>query len=165
MAACRSTMELREVAFDPTYGRSMMACLDEDGIPAVEFRQGWVSMAPAVELERAILVAFSTLGVYSLSRNVVELYVLFGIGVLGFLLRLFRFPLAPVVLGLVLGPMIESEFRRTLIAGRGNWLSFVDGPISAIILILALLMVCLPLLGRLRRREPPGHDPKSRASG
>lgn len=47
---------VREVAFDPTYGRTMMASLNEDGIPAVEFRQGWVSMAPAVkELERAIL--------------------------------------------------------------------------------------------------------------
>ena len=47
---------VREIAFDPTYGRSMMADLCEDGLPAVEFRQGWVSMAPAVkELERAIL--------------------------------------------------------------------------------------------------------------
>lgn len=47
---------VREIAFDPTYGRSMMADLSDDGLPAVEFRQGWVSMAPAVkELERAIL--------------------------------------------------------------------------------------------------------------
>lgn len=47
---------VREIAFDPTYARSMMAALAEDGLPAVEFRQGWVSMAPAVkELERAIL--------------------------------------------------------------------------------------------------------------
>lgn len=47
---------VREVAFDPTYGRAMMADLQADGIEAVEFRQGWVSMAPAVkELERAIL--------------------------------------------------------------------------------------------------------------
>ncbi len=47
---------VREIAFDPTYGRSMMADLVEDGLPAVEFRQGWVTMAPAVkELERAIL--------------------------------------------------------------------------------------------------------------
>lgn len=47
---------VQEIAFDPTYGRSMMADLTEDGLPAVEFRQGWVSMAPAVkELERAIL--------------------------------------------------------------------------------------------------------------
>ena len=47
---------VKEIAFDPTYGRTMMADLNEDGLPAVEFRQGWVSMAPAVkELERAIL--------------------------------------------------------------------------------------------------------------
>ncbi len=48
--------QVREVAFDPTYGRHMMANLDGDGFPVVEFRQGWVTMAPAVqELERAIL--------------------------------------------------------------------------------------------------------------
>lgn len=47
---------VREIAFDPTYGRTMMANLNDDGLPVVEFRQGWVSMAPAVkELERAIL--------------------------------------------------------------------------------------------------------------
>jgi phage terminase large subunit-like protein len=47
---------VREIAFDPTFGRSMMANLNDDGLPAVEFRQGWVSMSPAVkELERAIL--------------------------------------------------------------------------------------------------------------
>lgn len=51
-----ATYAVREVAFDPTYGRSMMADLSADGIEAVEFRQGWVSMAPAVkELERAII--------------------------------------------------------------------------------------------------------------
>jgi len=49
-------LNVKEVAFDPTYGRSMMANLNEDGIPAVEFRQGWVSMAPAVQtLERSII--------------------------------------------------------------------------------------------------------------
>lgn len=51
-----ATHNVKEIAFDPTYGRSMMADLNDDGLPAVEFRQGWVSMAPAVkELERAIL--------------------------------------------------------------------------------------------------------------
>ena len=51
-----ATYNVREIAFDPTYGRHMMGNLNEDGLPVVEFRQGWVSMAPAVkELERAII--------------------------------------------------------------------------------------------------------------
>ena len=51
-----ATFNVREIAFDPTYGRHMMANLNDDGLPVVEFRQGWVSMAPAVkELERAII--------------------------------------------------------------------------------------------------------------
>jgi len=52
----RARFAVREIAFDPTFGRTMMASLSDDGLPAVEFRQGWVSMAPAVkELERVIL--------------------------------------------------------------------------------------------------------------
>lgn len=60
---------VREIAFDPTYGRSMMANLVEDGLPAVEFRQGWVSMAPAVkELERVILARDLTHGGHPVLR-------------------------------------------------------------------------------------------------
>lgn len=51
-----ATFNVKEIAFDPTYGRHMMSSLSEDALPVVEFRQGWVSMAPAVkELERAII--------------------------------------------------------------------------------------------------------------
>lgn len=51
-----ASFNVKEIAFDPTYGRHMMGNLDDDGLPVVEFRQGWVSMAPAVkELERAII--------------------------------------------------------------------------------------------------------------
>lgn len=60
---------VQEIAFDPTYGRVMMANLSDDGLPAVEFRQGWVSMAPAIkELERAIIASKFTHGAHPVLR-------------------------------------------------------------------------------------------------
>ncbi len=60
---------VKEIDFDPTYGRAMMADLTADGLPAAEFRQGWVSMAPAVkELERAILSGNFTHGGHPVLR-------------------------------------------------------------------------------------------------
>ena len=113
----------------------------------------WVKLLKIPEaLLYPMILAFSTLGVYSLSRSVFDLYLLFGIGVLGFLLRRYGYPLAPIVLGLVLGPMLETEFRRALIGSRGDWWVLVNRPMAATILALALLMVLSPVIGRFWRR-------------
>lgn len=113
----------------------------------------WVKLLKIPEaLLYPMILAFSTLGVYSLSRSMFDLYLMFGIGVLGFLLRRYRYPLAPIVLGLVLGPMLETEFRRALIGSRGDWWVFVNRPMAATILALALLMVLSPVIGRAWRR-------------
>ena len=117
----------------------------------------WVKLLKVPDaLLYPMILAFSVLGVYSLGRNVTDLYLMFGIGVLGFLLRRYRYPLAPVILGLVLGPLIEKEFRRTLIASRGDWWAFVDRPLSASILAISAIILIAPLIGflwrRLRRR-------------
>ena len=112
----------------------------------------WVKLLKIPEaLLYPMILAFSTLGVYSLSRSVFDLYLLFGIGVLGFMLRRYGYPLAPIVLGLVLGPMLETEFRRALIGSRGNWWVLVNRPMAAAILALALLMVLSPVIGRFLR--------------
>lgn len=100
-----------------------------------------------------MILAFSTIGVYSLSRNVFDLYLVLGIGVLGFLLRRFRYPLAPVILGLVLGPMIETEFRRALVTSRGDWTVFVSHPLGTSILAVAVIVVLLPQILRLWRNR------------
>jgi putative tricarboxylic transport membrane protein len=112
----------------------------------------WVKLLKVPEaLLYPIILAFSTLGVYSINRNVFDLYMLFGIGVLGFLMRRYGYPLAPVILGLVLGPMLETEFRRALLSSRGDWSVFVGSPISATILAAAAMIVLLPLFLSLRR--------------
>lgn len=113
----------------------------------------WVKLLRIPEtLLYPMILAFSTLGVYSLNRNVFDLYVVYGIGILGFLLRRYRYPLAPIVLGVVLGPMLETEFRRTLIGARGDWSAFVTRPLAASTLFVAFLIVALPLLSTLWKK-------------
>jgi putative tricarboxylic transport membrane protein len=113
----------------------------------------WVKLLKIPEaLLYPLILAFSTLGVYSLNRNPFDLLIMFAIGIVGFLLRLFRFPLAPLILGLVLGPMLETELRRALIGSRGDWMVLVDRPIASVILMLAFAVTVIPVLSALRRR-------------
>ena len=100
-----------------------------------------------------IIIAFAALGVYTLNYNIVDLYIVVCIGLLGFALRLYEFPLAPIILGIVLGPLLETEFRRALIGSRGDWTVFVTSPLAATILFLSAALVFLPMILQVRRRQ------------
>ncbi|QJP14955.1 tripartite tricarboxylate transporter permease [Starkeya sp. ORNL1] len=111
----------------------------------------WVKLLKVPEtILYPIIIAISTIGAYSLSRNVMDVYIMFGIGIVGAILRAYAFPLAPIVLGLVLGGQLETEFRRALIGSRGDWWVFVDRPLAASILLCAVAVVLLPVVTRLR---------------
>jgi putative tricarboxylic transport membrane protein len=118
----------------------------------------WVRV---LEIPRALLYAgilvFATLGVYSLSGSIVEVLVMYAIGVMGFFMRRYEFPIAPVILGVILGPVMEIQFRRALIASGGDWGVFVERPLTVVLLSVAVLAVALPyvprLLARLRGSE------------
>src|SRR3546814_13094503 len=70
----------------------------------------WVRLLKIPEaLLSPIILAFSTIGIYSLNRDVIDLFVGYAIGVAGFVLRRYHYPLAPIILGLVLGPLVETE--------------------------------------------------------
>jgi putative tricarboxylic transport membrane protein len=85
---------------------------------------------------------------------------MFAIGLLGFLLRRSEFPIAPVILGVILGPLMEAQFRRTLIVSDGDLSALVSRPLSVFLLILAVLAIGLPylpaLIAKLRGRAVPG---------
>src|SRR5512134_448500 len=91
----------------------------------------WVRLLaiPGPLLYGGILV-FSTVGVYSLNRSVVDLVLLYILGLLGFVMRRYDFPIAPCVIGLILGPMAEQQFRRALQISQGDWSVFVTHPLS-----------------------------------
>ena len=103
----------------------------------------WVSIlrVPYRALYPTILVLMS-LGVYSVNNNVFDVYVVAALGVLGYFMNIFKFPAAPMLLGFVLGPLVEENLRRALLLSRGDMATFIDRPISAsVIAVTALLLV------------------------
>ena len=112
----------------------------------------WVKVLaiPKPGLYAGILV-FATLGAYSLHQSVVDLVTLLVFGLMGFTMRRFGFPVAPAVIGLILGPLAESQFRRALSISQGDLSVFVTQPISASLLALTALLIVGPYLWRKLR--------------
>ena len=113
----------------------------------------WVRLLriPQPLLYGGILV-FATLGVYSLNNSTFDLVLLFIVGIIGFLMRRYDFPVAPAVIGLILGPMAEAQFRRAMTISQGDPSVFVTHPLSLALLVIALLVIIMPpVLRRMRR--------------
>jgi len=95
------------------------------------------------------IVLFGTVGSYALNNAVADVWVMFAAGVTGFILRKADVPLGPLVLGLILGPIMESNLRRALILGRDDWVgSLLSSPIAVFFIVAAILSLVLPLLKR-----------------
>lgn len=97
-----------------------------------------------------LIVLFSIIGAYTVSGNIGDIFITIVFGLLGYLMKKFAYEPAPMVLGLVIGPLLESAIRRSLIMSHGSAMIFFTRPIAATFLALALLMLLSPLL--LRRR-------------
>ena len=106
---------------------------------------------PAPWLYGGILV-FATIGTYGISQSWIDLVLLYLIGGVGYLMRRFDFPTAPAVIGMILGPFAEQEFRRAMTISAGDMTTFVTRPLSLTLLIIAALLLVVPLLLRLRSR-------------
>jgi putative tricarboxylic transport membrane protein len=118
----------------------------------------WVRLLaiPQPWLYGGILV-FATMGTIAANPSVVELIMLVAFGVMGFLMRRFDFPIAPVVIGLILGPIAEAQLRRALSISLGDPLVLLQSPLSATLLAIALVALVAPFmlrgLGRLKATE------------
>jgi len=93
-----------------------------------------------------LIVAFSVFGVYAVQVTTFDLMLLLACGVVGYFLATNDFPLPPLVLGLVLGPMIENNMRRALTASNGDFMIFLQKPVSAVFLMIGLLWLVIPLV-------------------
>src|SRR5690606_37268318 len=114
----------------------------------------WVKLLkiPYRILFPAILV-FCSIGVYSLNYNVFDIYVTVAFGFIGYLWGKLGCEGAPLLLGLVLGPMMEENFRRALLLSRGDFMTFIERPLSATLLGLALALVLLIALPAIRQKR------------
>lgn len=99
------------------------------------------------------ITLFSMLAVYAINTSVVHLVMLLGVAVLGLAMRTFGVPVAPALIGVVLGPIAETEFRRALAASSGDPAILVGSGISIGLYVLVLLAAVIPLIAHLRRRR------------
>jgi putative tricarboxylic transport membrane protein len=83
------------------------------------------------------ILLFATIGTYGISQSVIDLMLLYAVGIAGYFMRRFDFPAAPVIIGMILGPLAEQELRRALTISQGDWSVFLTRPLSATLLALA----------------------------
>jgi len=100
-----------------------------------------------------IIMAFCSIGVYSVNGNVYDLYAVAGFGLMGYVLMKLRCEPAPLLLGFVLGPMLEENLRRAMILGRGDPTTFLTRPISATLLVMTLIVLIVVLLPQVRKKR------------
>jgi putative tricarboxylic transport membrane protein len=113
----------------------------------------WVKLLqiPPPLLYAGILV-FATIGTYGITQSPVDLVLLYSVGAVGYLMRRYDFPTAPVIIGMILGPLAEQNFRQAMTISAGDWTVFLTRPLSAAILALAVLALFGPRLFALAMR-------------
>jgi putative tricarboxylic transport membrane protein len=115
----------------------------------------WVKLLkiPKPLLYAGILI-FATVGVYGMRQSAFDLVLLYAIGLLGVVMRRYSFPTAPVVVGMILGPLAEAQMRNALSIGEGRWDVFVQRPGSLFLLVVIAAVLVLPrVLAAVKRRR------------
>jgi len=118
----------------------------------------WVQLLKTPRgLLTSMILVLSLLGAYSVQGSVSDVAIVLILGTLGFLLRRFGFPVAPVLLGIVIGPLMEQELRRTLAVSSGSLQIFLSRPLALVFLAAALASVTFSILPYFRGRQqtPP----------
>lgn len=101
----------------------------------------------------AYVVMLCILGAFAARNNITDVWLIVVFGVVGYLCERFRFPISPLVLGVILGPLAETNFMTTMISFGNDWTVFFTRPISGSIMALGILTLLLPILTSLRRRS------------
>ncbi|MCS7462670.1 tripartite tricarboxylate transporter permease [Paenibacillus doosanensis] len=100
-----------------------------------------------------LIIVFSVFGVYAVQYSTFDLLLIMGCGLAGYFLSKNDYPLAPLVLGLILGPMMENNMRRALTISNGDFMIFLQKPVSLVFLLIGLLWIAIPLVLKLRGRN------------
>ncbi len=99
------------------------------------------------------IMAFSAIGIYSVNNSSFEIYLTAVFGVVGFVCMRLGFPLAPMLLGFVLGPMMEENLRRSMLMSGGDPTVFVRRPISLAFIIATVLILVVMVVPAVRKRR------------
>ena len=114
----------------------------------------WVKLLkiPKAPLYAGILI-FATVGVYGMRQSAFDLYLMLGLGLVGVVMRRYDFPTAPVIVGLILGPVAEAQMRNALSIGQGSWSVFLERPMSLTLLTVVFLVLVTPRVLAWHRRR------------
>ena len=93
-----------------------------------------------------MIFAVSVGGTYSLNPSIIDVWIMLFFGVLGFFMRRYGFSVVPVIIGLILGELVEGTLRQSLVIFDGNWLMFFKRPIALTFFILSLIALAFPLI-------------------
>lgn len=112
--------------------------------------------ARAITVRKSILLPaifiMSIVGAYSMRNNMFDVWLALGFGVLGYFLQRYRFPVSPILLALILGPMAEANLRRALIIADNSMIDVLSRPITATFLILGLATLVMSILRQRRSK-------------
>ena len=93
-----------------------------------------------------MIFAVSVCGTYSLNQSIIDVWIMLFFGVLGFFMRRYGFSVVPVIIGLILGELVEGTLRQSLVTFDGNWFMFFTRPIALTFFILSLIALAFPLI-------------------
>jgi putative tricarboxylic transport membrane protein len=99
------------------------------------------------------ITVFCALGIYGTSGSTFDLLLLLGVGILGFLMRALDFPLAPLIIGMVLGPLAETSLRDAAMSANGDFSVLVQGPISITLYALLAAVIVFSIRNRIVTRR------------
>jgi putative tricarboxylic transport membrane protein len=102
----------------------------------------------------AFVVIICSIGALAIRNNAIDLWLMLGFGLVGYLLEKWRFPIAPLVLGVILGPLAEESFINSMISFQNDWTIFFRRPIAGAVMAGTILTLLLPLLGRRKPAHP-----------
>ena len=106
----------------------------------------WVSLLRVpYKILMPLIITISSVGIYATENNTFDMWIMLAFGILGYFMRKFDFPAAPVVLALVLGPMVEKSLRQSLSISHGSLAIFFNRPISAVLLFISFISLFVPL--------------------
>ena len=99
-----------------------------------------------------LILLFCLIGVYSVNNNPYEVLIMLIFGAVGYGMRKTGFEPAPLIFAMVIGPILETALRQSLLQSRGNFSIFFTRPISAVLFLIAVLLLLSPLIPRVRRK-------------
>jgi putative tricarboxylic transport membrane protein len=121
---------------------------------------GYFAIRPLVkilDLPEAVVSAYVMtlcfVGALSIRNNITDLWLMIGFGVIGYLFERFRFPIAPLVLGVILGPLTEAAFMNSMISFGNDWTVFFTRPISGAVMVFTAIMLLLPFFQQWRAKK------------